>query len=118
MEILKGVANDEIADVNKTYHLDKRIKKRTGLPRRSHANFLKRAIVHGLRINDTKSKSKLYTYLKSITQTNNYLIVYDRYIVMFAFDDVGITLLNLPKEYHRIVELLYERKNNEYKEAN
>lgn len=101
----------EFDAANQTHHLDKRIKQRTGLPKKSHPNFLKRVVNFGLRVEDVKCKSKIYNYLKSITKEGYYIVVYNIYIVVFTNSGVGITILYLPKEYHRIADDISHKRN-------
>lgn len=107
-EIIEG--DYELYDINHTHHIDKRIKMRTGLPKKAHVNFLKRVLTEGLTLEDVQSKSSLCNYLKSITRDGCSLIIYNKYIVVFSKCWVGITLLHLPKEYHKIIDILKQRK--------
>jgi len=85
-------------------HLAKRIKERTGLPKRSHAHFLRKVREKGLTIESLKKIPTLYNYVKSISRDGYTLIVYNLYVVVISNTGIGITILNIPKEYHELLK--------------
>lgn len=95
----------------KTEHLSKRLSKRCHLNKSSQDAFLKKAYNSGLRIDDIKHKH-LYNYIKSITSPNCYAILYKQYILIVSKkDNIGITILNVPKEYIKVIYKIYKEVN-------
>lgn len=85
-------------------HLIERIRERTHLPRKAAISFLYRAIRDGIVQGDIKNKS-LKNYVDSTVHDGYYGIVYCRYlIIMSEGTNVGITLLNLPHRYNKLVD--------------
>jgi hypothetical protein len=97
-----------------TRHLNKRIKERTGLPKKAHKSFLKRILKSGLKVADVKSKSILYYYVMGLIKKGYDIIIYNPYLLIVSNDTgMGITILNLPKEYQKIV-LSINKKRGEH----
>ena len=100
--------------ITKTEHLSKRLSKRCHLNKSAQDNFLEKAYENGLRLDDIKHKI-LYNYIKSVTKPNCYSIIYKHYILIISKkDNIGITILNMPREYIKIIDKLYkEVKSND-----
>ena len=96
-------------------HFTKRAKQRAGLNKKTVNTFYNKANECGLTINDFESKTLFFAYLKSITKPKYHVIVYNRYIIICSNEDnVGITLLNLPKEYYSVVDSVKKTKREVY----
>ncbi len=97
-----------------TKHFNKRARQRAGLNKKSIVNFYNKANICGLRLHDFKSRPLFFNYLMSITKPKYHIIVYNRYILICADEgDVGITILNLPREYYSTVDSIRKMKKEE-----
>lgn len=97
-----------------TRHATQRIKERLGLNKRSVEKLTNRALAEGINACDLMNSSLKFFLFSQL----NYLldkgkckiIVYNYNVFIFevydAKDDILITVLNLPKEYHREVDKL------------
>ena len=95
-----------------TTHLNKR-RKRIGLGKKGYQTFLARAFEQGLRLEDIKHKTKLYTYVKGITKDGYYPILYNYYIIIVSeVTDIGITILRLPRQYYKSYQQVKGGNNN------
>ena len=101
--------------ITKTEHLSKRLSKRCHLNKSAQDGFLEKAYKTGLRLDDIKHKPTVYNYVKSVTRPNCYTIIYKQYILILSKkDNIGITILNIPKDYIKIIYKLYkEEKTND-----
>lgn len=96
----------------KTEHLSRRLSKRCHLNKSAQDSFLKKAYENGLRIDDIRHKQNLYNYVKNVTKPNCYSILYKQYILILSKkDDVGITVLNIPKEYIKVLYKIYKEED-------
>lgn len=94
-----------------TKHFYKRAKQRAGLNKRTVQRFCTKALIHGLQIEDFKDSSLFLKYLNSISKPHYHIIVYNRYIIIYADDNnVAITLLNLPKDFYSTVDRVKKNK--------
>lgn len=85
-------------------HLLNRIRERTHLPKKAAISFLYRAIRDGINQKDIKD-SGLRAYVESTVQKGYYGIVYCRFlIIMSEKDNVGVTILNIPNRYHKLID--------------
>lgn len=97
-----------------TRHFNKRAKQRAGLNKKTIKTFYTKANICGLRIDDFESRPLFFNYLKSITKPKYHVIIYNRYILICSNDgDVGITLLNLPKEFYSTVNSIRKMKKED-----
>lgn len=100
-------------------HFNKRCKERLGLNKRATNSFLEKAVKYGLRMKDIKHKRSLYCYMIAISEYSdpqNELIIYNHWVLVVTHregDNIGITVLNLPKEYHSTVDAIKNKKGDD-----
>ncbi|MDF2805030.1 MAG: hypothetical protein K0S61_4935 [Anaerocolumna sp.] len=98
--------------------MSKRIKQRTGLPKRAHIKFIKRFFQKGLDVSQTKIRNlNLYYYLKGISRDGYVLKILGIYILVASDNGIGITLLKIPKEYQKIKRGEYIGNSRSNKES-
>ena len=99
-----------------TSHLYKR-RKRLGLNSKGCKSILEKAYRNGLRLEDVKSKPYFYLYLQSlIRRENSYPIVYGDFIYIIADDNIGVTVLKLPRRFKKIYHQLKGGNTNAEKQ--
>lgn len=92
-------------------HFAKRCKERMGLSKKAVDSLLSRALKEGKGADYYKNKHALYSYLDSLLYDTDRkdLVIYNHYIIIYGTNTkheyVGITVLNLPKQFHYIVDL-------------
>lgn len=96
-----------------TDHFLKKGRERTGINKKGQKKLLENAITSGLTVNDIRNKSDLYNYIKGITKPGHKSYIYSNHIIITSEDDIGITVLNLPKQYIPIVVKLKKQKKGD-----
>ena len=74
---------------------------RVGIPKRAHKRFIQKFYNKGLTLNQVREQKKesLFRYLCSISKPGYDLRVYGNFILIVSEGGVGITVLNIPKDY-------------------
>lgn len=86
---------------------------RTGLPKKAFVSFIDKAYKYGLRPKDIKKSNSLRQYMKNTIKEGYYGIIYRDYIIVFSSgSNVGITILNLPKNYTKVAKRLSNKKGD------
>lgn len=107
-------SSDDNQHVSTTVHFEKRLKDRANIKKRSSLKFINRAFENGLRIQDVKHCSKLFSYMKDNVREGYYGIIYSMYLLIVSEEtDIGITVLYLPREYHKLVSAILAKKKGE-----
>lgn len=107
MDSLKPTYSD---NVKPSKHLERRLRKRANIKRNGCVAFLERALNEGIRLKDIRQNLKLYRYIKNITRDGYYSIIFKFYVLVFSNDNVGITLLFLPKEFYKQVQYILDKR--------
>lgn len=93
-----------------TNHFRKRIKQRCKINKKSIDRVLSIVRLNGLRLEDVDDV-RLLRYLTNKIDNEIYFIIYGRYMyVVSTIDDVFITVLDLPKKYNTVVDVLIRKK--------
>ena len=100
-----------------TSHLYKR-RKRLGLNSKGCKSILEKAYKYGLRLENVKPKTDFYNYLQSlIRRENSYPIVYGDFVYIIADNNIGITVLKLPKRFKKTYQQLKGGNTNAEKKC-
>ena len=54
----------------------------------------------GIPMDSFKNNSTFYKYLDSIHREGYDLLIYKRYILIISKQNIGVTILDIPKQYH------------------
>lgn len=96
--------------IKRCSHLRKRLNKRANIKYGSQDKFLNKVMRDGIRYEDINN-TVIREYLHGITRKGYYSIIYQRYVLIIAEEgNVGTTILNLPKQYWKIVDNIFSKK--------
>ena len=102
--------SEENVIIKRSDHLRKRLNKRANIKHGSQDKFLNKVIRDGIRDEDITNHS-VKKYLDGITREGYYSIIYQRYVFIVAENgNIGTTVLNLPKEYWKIMADIFAKK--------
>lgn len=93
-----------------TYHLNKRIRERVGINKKSIPKFLKKAELNGLNYKDLSGDLKKYVDNVLTSEKIECVLVYNRYLIIRDDLGVGITILHLPRELNSKYDSLKKGK--------
>ena len=92
---------------------------RTRLDRKDYIKFIRTAHKKGLYLKDLETNKKVYNYLYKTIKKGYYGVIYNKYIIVFSdYTNVGITILDLPRKYYKIIcklERIKKEENNNAK---
>ena len=107
--------------IKRSDHIVKRLTKRAKIKHGSQDKFLNKALTNGITYENTTNNT-IKDYIASITRKDCYAVIYQKYVIIFSKkNNVGITILNLPKQYWKIVDGINakkEVKNNVTRKCN
>ena len=104
------ISSEDNVKIKRSDHIIKRLNKRANIKHGSQDRFLNKAIQCGIRYEDVTNNT-LKGYLEKITREGYYTIIYQKYVLIISENsNVGTTIFNLPKQYWKIVDHIYEKK--------
>lgn len=66
------------------------------MPKRAHQRFLKNFFTHGTPVSEVRNRS-VKKYLAKISRPGYHMIVWSTYILVISDNNIGVTILTIPK---------------------
>lgn len=108
----------DLNNIEISNHFYRRCKERTKIPKRAIPNFIKKALLNGVVVDDIDHDSKLYNIINSLVMSynlghlekNRFAVLYRDFIIIFEYPNIAVTII-YASEYIINMAEKYIRRN-------